>query len=364
MRFRERRDVADESKTVQFTCPVPLPAKDTVLLGHGSGGKLTADLIRDLFLPAFSNPVLARLDDQAIVSLNGLRLAFTTDSFVVKPLFFPGGDIGKLAVNGTVNDLAVSGAEPLYLSAGFILEEGLEIEVLHRVAESMAVAAKEAGVEIVAADTKVVERGKGDGVFINTAGVGRVLDGVELSPQRAQPGDQILLTGTLGDHGIAVYLARQDLGIEVPVQSDCAPLSTMLLPLLRKFGKDIRFMRDLTRGGAATILNEFATQAGRQVLVSEAAIPVSPAVCGACEMLGFDPLYLANEGKAMVVVAHDAAEDALSYINSNALGRRAARVGEVRETEKGGSPLVLLRTGVGGLRLLDPLIEDQLPRIC
>ena len=282
----------------------------------------------------------------------------------MKPLFFPGGDIGKLAVNGTVNDLAVSGAEPLYLSAGFILEEGLEIEVLHRVAESMAVAAREAGVEIVAADTKVVERGKGDGVFINTAGVGRVLDGVELSPQRAQPGDKILLTGTLGDHGIAVYLARQNLGIEVPVVSDCAPLNTMLLPLLRRFGKEVRFMRDLTRGGAATILNEFAAKAGREVLVSEEAIPVSPPVRGACEMLGFDPLYLANEGKALVVVSGDAAQDVLALLQSHPLGAHAALVGEVREAGDEERPIVLLRTEVGGLRLVDPLIEDQLPRIC
>jgi len=219
-------------------------------------------------------------------------------------------------------------------------------------------------VEIVAADTKVVERGKGDGVFINTAGVGRLLDGQALSPKAAVAGDRLLLTGTLGDHGLSVYLARQDLGIEVPVQSDCAPLNQILLPMLREFPGEIRFMRDLTRGGAATILNELAAQGGNEVLVDEEAVPVAPAVRGACEMLGFDPLYLANEGKALVVVSAAAAEKVLEFLRARDLGRNAAIVGEVRGAAPSGKPIVLLRTSVGGLRILDPLIEDQLPRIC
>jgi len=336
-----------------------------VTLGHGAGGKLTHDLVEEVFLSRLDSATLGELGDAAVLArpLAG-RFAFTTDSFVVRPLFFPGGDIGKLAVNGTVNDLAVSGAEPLYLSAGFILEEGLEIDVLHRIADSMAAAARTAGVEIVAADTKVVERGKGDGVFINTAGVGRLLDGQALSPKAAVAGDRLLLTGTLGDHGLSVYLARQDLGIEVPVQSDCAPLNQILLPMLREFPGEIRFMRDLTRGGAATILNELAAQGGNEVLVDEEAVPVAPAVRGACEMLGFDPLYLANEGKALVVVSAAAAEKVLEFLRARDLGRNAAIVGEVRGAAPSGKPIVLLRTSVGGLRILDPLIEDQLPRIC
>lgn len=335
-----------------------------VTLGHGAGGRLTDELVRQVFLPRLRNAALEELADSARLRGEGGRFAFTTDSFVVRPLFFPGGDIGSLAVNGTVNDLAVVGAEPLYLSAGFILEEGLEISVLTRIAESMRDAANAAGVEVVAADTKVVERGKGDGVFINTSGIGRFADGVDLSPAHAEPGDRLLLTGTLGDHGIAVYLSRQDLGLEVPVVSDCAPLNTMLLPLLRRFGGDVRFMRDLTRGGAATILNEFAARGGRTAVVAEDAVPVDPAVATVCEMIGFDPLYLANEGKALVVVSPEAADEALAFLRSHELGRRAAIVGEVRETEAGTKPLVLLETCVGGLRLLDPLIEDPLPRIC
>lgn len=343
-----------------------MDADDKVTLGHGAGGKLTHQLVQDVFLPRFKNALLEELGDSAVLREQSSigRLAFTTDSFVVKPLFFPGGDIGKLAVNGTINDLVVTGAEPLYLSAGFILEEGLQISMLDRIAASMQAAAAAANVEIVAADTKVVEHGKGDGVFINTSGVGRLLENAGLSPKRASPGDKIIITGNLGEHGISVYLARQNLGIDVPVVSDCAPLSRLLLPLLRKFGKDVKFMRDLTRGGAATILNEFATQAGRNVLVREADVPVSQAVKGVCEILGFDPLYLANEGKALVVVSDEVADDALAFLRSEGLGQHAALVGEVRETDAGASPLVLLETSVGGLRLLDPLIEDQLPRIC
>jgi hydrogenase expression/formation protein HypE len=336
-----------------------------VTLGHGAGGKLTQDLINSLFVPHLKNDLLMAMGDSAIIRKKPLRdkLAFTTDSFVVTPLFFPGGDIGKLAVNGTINDLAVAGAEPLYLSAGFILEEGLPFEELEKVCSSMAEACKGGGVRIVAADTKVVEKGKGDGIFINTSGVGLLRPKAHIDPKRVTPGDSILLTGTLGDHGISVFLARQKLGINTDVKSDCAALNTMLLPLIDKFGGDIHFMRDLTRGGFATILNEMVGQSGADVTVREGSIRVLPGVLAVCEMLGFDPLYLANEGKAMLTVSSDVADKVLGQLRKHRLGRNAEIVGEVDETGECGAR-VFLETAVGGTRLLDRLLEDQLPRIC
>ena len=336
-----------------------------VTLGHGAGGKLTQDLINSLFIPHLKNDMLMEMGDSAIIRKKPLRdrLAFTTDSFVVTPLFFPGGDIGKLAVNGTINDLAVAGAEPLYLSAGFILEEGLPFEVLEKVCSSMADACKHGGVKIIAADTKVVEKGKGDGLFINTSGVGLLRPKARIDPKRVEPGDSILVTGTLGDHGISVFLARQKMGIDSNVMSDCAALNTLLPPLVDKYGGDIHFMRDLTRGGFATILNEMAGQSRTSVTVREDSIPVLPGVSAVCEMLGFDPLYLANEGKAMLAVSSGVADKVLRHLQKHELGRNAAIVGQTGRADVCGAR-VFLKTAVGGTRLLDRLLEDQLPRIC
>jgi hydrogenase expression/formation protein HypE len=348
-------------KTIaELVCPTPLPAKDTVLLGHGSGGKLSGDLVREIFLPAFQNPALARLDDQAVFSINGSRLALTTDSFVVKPLFFPGGDIGSLAVHGTINDLAMGGAWPLYLSAAFILEEGLSLEVLRRVVRSMREAAEQAGVEIVTGDTKVVERGSGDQLFITTTGVGVVPDGVMLSANRAQPGDKVLLSGFLGDHGIAILAQREGLEFESPVKSDSAALHTLAAAMLKVRG-EIRCMRDPTRGGLSSTLNELAAQSNVGIELVESEIPVREEVRGACEMLGLDPLYVANEGKLVAIVEPAAANEMLSVMREHPLGRDARVIGRVTEANAG---LVILRTGLGTTRIVDMLAGDQLPRIC
>ena len=348
-------------KTIaELVCPTPLPAKDTVLLGHGSGGKLSGDLVREIFLPAFQNPALARLDDQAVFSINGSRLALTTDSFVVKPLFFPGGDIGSLAVHGTINDLAMGGAWPLYLSAAFILEEGLSLEVLRRVVCSMREAAEQAGVEIVTGDTKVVERGSGDQLFITTTGVGVVPDGVMLSANRAQPGDKVLLSGFLGDHGIAILAQREGLEFESPVKSDSAALHTLAAAMLKVRG-EIRCMRDPTRGGLSSTLNELAAQSNVGIELVESEIPVREEVRGACEMLGLDPLYVANEGKLVAIVEPSAAKEMLTVVRQHPLGRDARVIGTVTEANAG---LVILRTGLGTTRIVDMLAGDQLPRIC
>ncbi len=351
----------DESKaTMPFTCPLPLPARDTVLLGHGSGGKLTADLIRELFLPAFANPILARLDDQAIIQLHGTRLAFTTDSFVVKPLFFPGGDIGRLAVHGTVNDLAMGGAHPLFLSAAFIIEEGLPMETLRRVVESLRTAAREAGVEIVTGDTKVVERGSGDGLFINTAGIGVVPEGLELSASNARPGDSVLLSGSIGEHGIAILAQREGLEFESPVESDTAPLHTLVQAMLQA-GRAIRCLRDPTRGGLSSALNEFAGQSHVGITIDEHAIPLREEVKGACELLGLDPLYVANEGKLLAIVEPEGAGEILAAMRSHPLGRQARIIGAVSASNPG---LVMMKTALGTTRIVDMLAGDQLPRIC
>lgn len=348
-------------KTVaELVCPTPLPAKDTVLLGHGSGGKLSGDLVREIFLPAFRNPVLARLDDQAVFSINGSRLALTTDSFVVKPLFFPGGDIGSLAVHGTINDLAMGGAWPLYLSVAFILEEGLSFEVLRRVVNSMRKAADRAGVEIVTGDTKVVERGCGDQLFITTTGVGVVPDEVTLSANRARPGDKVLLSGFLGDHGIAILAQREGLEFESTVTSDSAALHTLVGRMLKVSG-ELRCMRDPTRGGLSSTLNEIAAQSNVGIELVESEIPVREEVRGACEMLGLDPLYVANEGKLVAIVEPSAAKEMLMVMRQHSLGRDAHVIGTVTETNAG---LVTMRTGLGTRRIVDMLAGDQLPRIC
>lgn len=343
-----------------LVCPVPLPAGDQVLLGHGSGGRLSANLVHDVFLSAFNNPTLAQMDDQAIVGIYGSRLAFTTDSYVVKPLFFPGGDIGSLAVHGTVNDLAMGGARPLFLSAAFILEEGLSMETLRRVVESMRRAAADAGVQIVTGDTKVVEKGSGDGLFINTSGIGLVPDGVRLSANQAQPGDRILLSGTIGDHGIAILAQREGLQFDSTIKSDSAPLHTLVDAMLAA-SFAIRCMRDPTRGGVSSALNEIACQSGVGMEIDERAIPLRDDVKGACELLGLDPLYVANEGKLLAIVAPEDADRVRDAMRRHPLGAGAAIIGTVTEAHP---RLVTMRTTVGPMRIIDMLAGDQLPRIC
>jgi hydrogenase expression/formation protein HypE len=335
-------------------------AGEVVTLAHGSGGKATRALVEGLFVQALGNPLLNELGDAAVGEVAGVRLAFSTDSFVVKPLFFPGGDIGELAVNGTVNDLAVAGAEPLWLSAGFVIEEGLPIADLRRIAESMARAAERAGVAVVAGDTKVVERGGADGLFVTTAGIGLVRADVELTPARARPGDRVIVSGTIGDHGFAVLVARGDLKLESALESDTAPVHE-LAAALRGLGPELRWMRDPTRGGLATTLNELAQAASLAVRLDESALPVRPEVAGAAEILGIDPLYVANEGKLVAVVSAEAAGTALTLLRAHPLGRDAALIGELATEPPG---LVLLDTSLGGSRIVDLLVGDPLPRIC
>jgi hydrogenase expression/formation protein HypE len=342
--------------------PVRRLLDEHVTLAHGAGGKSSHALIEALFLPELGNPVLEPLADSALLEPNGAgrRLAFSTDSYVVRPLFFPGGDIGELAVNGTVNDLAMSGARPVYLSAGFIVEEGFPTEQLRRIAASMGRAAREAGVAVATGDTKVVERGKADGVYVNTAGVGVLERSVELSATSIRPGDHVLVSGTLGDHGMAIMIARGELELEVDLESDTAPLGSLVDALLD--GTDgVRVLRDPTRGGLATVLAELALSAEVGIAVDERALPVRPEVNGACEILGLDPLYVANEGKLVAVVAPEAAEAALAALRGHPSGADAALIGEVRGEPPG---LVLLETAFGGSRVVDMLAGDPLPRIC
>ncbi len=345
---------------VELSCPTPFPAKDTVLLGHGSGGTLSAELVRDIFLPAFDNPALACLDDQAIVQVNGSRIAITTDTFVVKPLFFPGGDIGSLAVHGTVNDLAMGGAQPLFLSVAFIIEEGLSMDVLRRVVESLQRAAASAGVQIVTGDTKVVEKGSGDGLFINTTGIGLLEPDVHMSANRARPGDQILLSGSIGDHGLAILAQREGLQFESAIESDSASLHTLTAAMLN-VTRSIRCMRDPTRGGLSSALNEIAAQSQVGIELDESSIPVREEVKGACELLGLDPLYVANEGKLVAIVDPAVAGSVLAAMRGHELGRQAQIIGTVVARHPG---LVTMRTVLGTERIVDMLSGDQLPRIC
>jgi hydrogenase expression/formation protein HypE len=334
--------------------------EERITLSHGSGGKATQTLIEAVFLEAFSNPLLAPLEDGAVLAVNGGRLAFTTDSYVVSPLFFPGGDIGDLAVNGTVNDLAVSGARPLWLSAGFLLEEGFPVADLERIVASMAAAAERAGVQIVTGDTKVVQRGKADGCYVNTAGVGVIERPVELAVASARPGDAVIVSGPIGEHGITIMLARGELDIEAEVSSDTAPLNGLVERLLDA-APGVRGLRDATRGGVATICNEVARSAGVAVVVDEEAVPVRAEVRGACELLGIDPLYVACEGRLVAVVDGDQADAALGALRSHPLGEGAAVIGRVKDDPPG---LVLLKTSFGGTRIVDLLVGDPLPRIC
>jgi hydrogenase expression/formation protein HypE len=341
-------------------CPVPLTDAEHILLGHGSGGKLTARLIEGLILPAFRNPALERLDDQAILPFGGARLAFTTDSYVVTPIFFPGGDIGELAVNGTVNDLAMGGARPLYLSLALILEEGLAMEELQRVIASVRRAAERAHVEVVTGDTKVVGRGSGDKIFINTTGIGIVPPGVDLSSSRVQAGDRILISGPIGDHGIAILSRREGLEFDGQIESDTAPLHELVAALLET-EPSVHAMRDPTRGGVAATLVEIATRRKLGIEVDESAVPVRDAVRGACEILGLDPLLVANEGKLVAFVPEAGAENALRALQQHPLGREARIIGRVTAEHPG---FVTLRTPIGGQRILDLPFGESLPRIC
>jgi len=342
-------------------CPVPLQHGETIVMGHGSGGKMMNDLIRKTFLPPLDNPVLRAGDDAGVVQLNSCtRLAISTDSHVVSPLFFPGGDIGHLAVCGTVNDVAMLGATPHYLTAGFILEEGLEIAILERIVQSMKAAAEEASVKIVAGDTKVVQRGKADGLYITTAGVGTIIPGVEVGGAHAKPGDVVILSGPIGDHGIAVLGARGELGFQADIQSDCAPLNHLIAAMLDA-SENIHVLRDPTRGGAASALNEIAVQSNVAIILNEAAIPVRPAVEAACEMLGFDPMYVANEGKVIALVSKDDAAAILEIMQRTKYGKEATIIGEVGEAPAG---RVLMKTVFGSTRVVDVLAGEILPRIC
>ncbi len=338
----------------------PKVREERITMSHGSGGKATRTLVEAVFLDAFSNPLLEPMEDAAQLHLNGSRVAHTTDSYVVSPLFFPGGDIGDLAVNGTVNDLAVSGATPLYLSAGFILEEGFPVADLVRIVASMEAAARVAGVQVVTGDTKVVQKGKADGCYINTAGIGVVEHEVSLGVVNAQPGDAVIVSGPIGDHGVTIMLARGELDIEADIVSDTAALNGLVADLLSAT-TGVRALRDATRGGVATILNEVAAAAGVGVLVNEDAIPVSPVVRGASELLGIDPMYVACEGRMVAVVDGGEADRALAALRSHPLGADAAIIGQITADPPG---IVLLKTAFGGTRIVDLLVGDPLPRIC
>jgi len=350
----------EREQEFSVSCPIPLQRYPNITLAHGAGGKLMHGLIEELFLPAFSNPALDARHDSAVLSHGAVNFAFTTDSYVVQPIFFPGGDIGSLAVYGTVNDLAMAGARPWCLSAGFILEEGFPMEALWRVVQSMQQAAEHVGVCIVTGDTKVVDKGKGDGIFINTAGIGVIERDVSLSPQRVQPGDVLLLNGDIGRHGIAVMAVREGIDFETEIESDLAPLSGIVGALLEE-SPEVHCMRDLTRGGLATALNEIAQTAGVGIEVDENRIPVREDVQGACELLGLDPLYVANEGRFITFAAPSDAERALCVLRAHELGAGASIIGSVTDSS---SSRVIIRSAIGVPRILDLLSGEQLPRIC
>jgi hydrogenase expression/formation protein HypE len=343
----------------ELNCPLPL-RHDTIQLAHGGGGRIMRELLEKVMLPAFSNQALDARHDSALVELGGARLAFTTDTYVVKPRFFPGGNIGELAVYGTVNDLAMGGAKPQFLSVGMVLEEGYPIEELRRVVEAMRVAAAECGVCFVTGDTKVVDRGKGDGIFINTAGIGLVQPGVDIGPHRVKPGDAVLVSGDVGRHGIAVMSVREGLVFETPIESDCAPVHGLASALLEG-GVDVHCLRDPTRGGLASVLNEIATDAHVGIEAVESDIPVAEGVAGACEMLGLDPFYVACEGRMVAFVPGEQAGKALGLLRSARGGEGAVRIGTVTAEDAG---TVFLRTTLGTKRILDLLSGEQLPRIC
>ena len=343
-----------------WVCPMPLRDQPNIVMGHGGGGKLSAELIEHLFLPAFSNEHLDGLGDASVLDLAPGKIAMSTDSFVVRPRIFPGGNIGELAINGTVNDVAMAGADPRYISVAMILEEGMPIDELAWLVQAMAKAAETAGVQLVTGDTKVVDKGHGDGVYINTTGIGVLRDGVDIHPRNVRPGDAVLVNGTIGDHGMAIMSVREGLEFESTIRSDTAALNHLVAALLDA-GLDVRAMRDPTRGGLAATLNEFAAAADVGVVVEERNLPVDRAVASACEMLGMDPFYVANEGKVVVVVPDDQAERALEIMRSDELGEKAVRIGEIVANHPG---LVVAKTAIGATRVVDTQVGEQLPRIC
>lgn len=349
----------DDLDFIGYTCPVPIRPTDTVVLGHGSGGTLSRDLLNRLFLPELGKAAPRALDDSAVVVMDGQRYALTTDSHVVSPLFFPGGDIGRLAICGTVNDLAMSGATPVALTCGFVLEEGLSFDILQQIVKSMQDAAKEAGVYIAAGDTKVVQKGGADKLFINTSGIGKINDGINISGANAKDGDVIIVSGTIGDHGIAVLSARENLGFETTLESDVAPLNHLVQAMMN--AGEIHVLRDPTRGGLATSLVEISEQSNVTIELDETTLPVKPAVKAACEMLGFDPLYVANEGKLVAFVKENDAEKVLGVMKKNNYGGDAAIIGKVIGV---GKAQVRMRTAIGGTRWVDMLPGEMLPRIC
>ncbi len=352
--------VSEFKNNIAFVCPIPIEQYPNVLLAHGGGGKLTHQLIEKMFIPAFGNSMLGARHDGALLSVPPHKLAFTTDSYVIRPLFFPGGDIGTLAINGTVNDLAMCGARPLFLSAGFILEEGLPMDTLWRIVRSMKLAAVQAGVQIVTGDTKVVDRGKGDGIFINTAGIGVIESETAISPANVKAGDAILLSGDIGRHGIAIMAVREGLEFESTIESDCAALSGIVSDLIHE-GIEVHCLRDLTRGGLASALIEIAEAAQLHFEIEENAIPIREDVNGACEILGFDPLYVANEGRFIGFIPERDVQRALKKMRANDLGSNACIIGAAKEGEAG---LVTMRSKIGATRVVDMLSGEQLPRIC
>jgi len=343
-----------------LSCPLPITDYKNVLLAHGGGGRLTQEMVQKMFLPQFRNELLAPLHDGAVFSIDGARLAFSTDSYVVNPIFFPGGDIGELAVNGTVNDLAMCGAQPLYLSTAFIIEEGLPMEDLWRVVLSMQEAAKRAGVLLVTGDTKVVDRGKGDKLFVNTSGVGIIGEGIDVGSRRAAVGDQIILSGSIADHGIAIMSVREGLEFGTRIESDTAPLSELVLAMFRA-SRHIHVLRDPTRGGVASALNEIAQSSNVGIVISEASIPLKDEVRGACEILGLDPLYVANEGKLLAFVPPGESGKVLEAMRAHPLGKESVVIGEVTHEHPGA---VIMKSRIGGSRVVDMLSGEQLPRIC
>ncbi|HMW01422.1 MAG TPA: hydrogenase expression/formation protein HypE [Acidobacteriota bacterium] len=349
----------------EWTCPLPLRDHPNILMSHGGGGKLSAELVENLFLPAFGESALRSLHDSATLEMshllgNSTRLAFSTDSFVVKPLFFPGGNIGDLAVNGTVNDIAMSGAQALFLSTGFILEEGLAMQDLGKIASSMGAAALQAGVKLATGDTKVVNRGHGDGVYINTSGFGVIPAGVHIGPDQARPGDVVIVSGEIGVHGIAILSVREGLEFETVIETDCAPLNGLVAAML-EVSPSIHVLRDPTRGGLASSLNEIAKASQVGISFVERLLPVPPQVKSACEILGLDPVYVANEGKLLAIVPRDVAEPMLEAMKRHPMGHQAAIIGEVTDRHPG---FVVAKTGIGGTRVVDMQLGEQLPRIC
>ncbi|MFC9910814.1 hydrogenase expression/formation protein HypE [Streptomyces sp. NPDC127197] len=345
---------------LSWTCPTPLRDRPRVVMGHGGGGAMSAELVEQVFLPALGGWAPAALTDSAAVELGGARIAFSTDSFVVRPLFFPGGSIGDLAVNGTVNDLAMSGARAAYLSCGVILEEGVELDTVTRVAEALGAAARSAGVRVVTGDTKVVEAGHGDGVYINTSGIGLVPSGVDLRPERVVPGDVVIVSGAIGVHGVAILSERENLRFDIEIESDCAALGGLVETMLA-VTPDLHVLRDPTRGGLAASLNEIAAASGTGIVVRERSVPVPPPVASACAMLGLDPMYVANEGKLVAFVPREHADAVLAAMRAHELGAEAVVIGEVVEDHPG---MVVARTGLGSTRVVDMPLGEQLPRIC